>query len=150
MATTKTLTPTNQAITLADFTEKPDNRTNVTNDDKLGDAVNALNSNFSTLLTPTNVSANVTIASGGYVKIGTIVIVNVHINVDQAVTGNDTICTFPAPRVGNQAVLPMAPSSSGIGSGKVMYIRENGEARFFQGEAAGTSYNISGAYIARS
>lgn len=45
MATTKTLTPTNQAITLADFTEKPDNRTNVTNDDKLADAVNALNSN---------------------------------------------------------------------------------------------------------
>lgn len=46
MATTKTLTPTNQAITLAAFTEKPDNRTNVTNDDKLADAVNALNSNF--------------------------------------------------------------------------------------------------------
>ena len=49
MATTKTLTPTNQAITLADFTEKPDNRTNVTNDDKLADAVNALNSNMATL-----------------------------------------------------------------------------------------------------
>lgn len=46
MATTKTLTPTNQAITLAAFTEKPDNRTNVTNDDKLADAVNALNSNL--------------------------------------------------------------------------------------------------------
>lgn len=46
MATTKTLTPTNQAITLAAFTEKPDNRTNVTNDDKLADAVNALNSNI--------------------------------------------------------------------------------------------------------
>lgn len=45
MATTKTLTPTNEAITLAAFTEKPDNRTNVTNDDKLADAVNALNSN---------------------------------------------------------------------------------------------------------
>ena len=44
MATTKTLTPTNQAITLAAFTEKPDNRTNVTNDDRLADAVNALNS----------------------------------------------------------------------------------------------------------
>lgn len=48
MATTKTLTPTNQAITLAAFTEKPDNRTNVTNDDKLADAVNALNSNVNT------------------------------------------------------------------------------------------------------
>lgn len=50
MATTKTLTPTNQAITLAAFTEKPDNRTNVTNDDKLADAVNALNSNFTSFL----------------------------------------------------------------------------------------------------
>lgn len=50
MATTKTLTPTNQAITLAAFTEKPDNRTNVTNDDKLADAVNALNSNISTCM----------------------------------------------------------------------------------------------------
>ena len=49
MATTKTLTPTNQAITLAAFTEKPDNRTNVTNDDKLADAVNALNSNIKTV-----------------------------------------------------------------------------------------------------
>lgn len=104
----------------------------------------------SSLLSPTNVSANVTIASGGYVKIGTIVIVNVHINVDEAVTGNDTICVFPAPRLGNQAAIPMVPSSSGISDGKVMYIRENGEARFFQGEASGTSYNISGAYIARS
>ena len=45
MATTKTLTPTNQAITIAAFTEKPDNRVNATNDDKLADAVNALNSN---------------------------------------------------------------------------------------------------------
>lgn len=112
--------------------------------------ITTLNSNFSTLLTPTNVSANVTIASGGYVKVGTIVIVNVHINVDQSVSGDDTICVFPAPKASNQAVLPMAPSSSGIGSGKIMYIRENGEARFFQGEASGTSYNICGAYIARS
>lgn len=47
MATTKTLTPTNQTITLAAFTEKPDNRINVTNDDRLADAVNALNSNYS-------------------------------------------------------------------------------------------------------
>ena len=46
MATTKTLTPTNQAITIAAFTEKPDNRVNATNDDKLADAVNALNSKF--------------------------------------------------------------------------------------------------------
>lgn len=54
MATTKTLTPTNQAITLAAFTEKPDNRTNVTNDDKLADAVNTLNSNINKLFTNTS------------------------------------------------------------------------------------------------
>lgn len=51
MATTKTLTPTNQAITLADFTEKPDNRTNVTNDEKLADAINTLNSNTALTIT---------------------------------------------------------------------------------------------------
>lgn len=45
MATTKTLTPTNQAITISAFTEKPDNRINANNDDKLADAVNTLNSN---------------------------------------------------------------------------------------------------------
>lgn len=46
MATTKTLTPTNQAITIAAFTEKPDNRVNATNDDKMADAINTLNSNM--------------------------------------------------------------------------------------------------------
>lgn len=46
MATTKTLTPTNQNITLAAFTEKPDNRINVANDEKLADAVNVLNGKF--------------------------------------------------------------------------------------------------------
>lgn len=51
MATTKTLTPTNQAITLAAFTEKPDNRTNVTNDDRLADAVNTLNSKIADMTT---------------------------------------------------------------------------------------------------
>lgn len=110
----------------------------------------ALNSKFGILLTPTNASAKVTIVSGGYIKVGAIVIVNVHITVDQSVTGDDTICVFPAPLNSNQAVIPMAPSSSGIGNGKIMYIRENGEARFFQGESSGASYNISGAYIARS
>ncbi len=49
MATTKTLAPTNQTITLAEFTEKPDNRVNVNNDSKLADAVNALNSNIRTV-----------------------------------------------------------------------------------------------------
>lgn len=49
MATTKTLTPTNQNITLSAFTEKPDNRINVTNDEKLADAVNALNGNLSNI-----------------------------------------------------------------------------------------------------
>ena len=54
MATTKTLTPTNQNITLSAFTEKPDNRINVANDEKLADAVNALNSNINKLYTNTS------------------------------------------------------------------------------------------------
>ena len=49
MATTKTLNPTNQTITLAEFTEKPDNRVNVNNDSKLADAINSLNSKITTI-----------------------------------------------------------------------------------------------------
>ena len=71
MATTKTLTPTNQAITLAAFTEKPDNRTNVTNDDKLADAVNALNSNVMTVIQGSNGSID-------YFKVGKIVFVKIN------------------------------------------------------------------------
>ena len=71
MATTKTLTPTNQAIALAAFTEKPDNRTNVTNDDKLADAVNALNSNVMTVIQGSNGSID-------YFKVGKIVFVKIN------------------------------------------------------------------------
>ena len=74
MATTKTLTPTNQAITLAAFTEKPDNRTNVTNDDKLADAVNALNSNTPKLTVvdqnlPVGSDYTVTLTNGIYLLV---------------------------------------------------------------------------------
>ena len=44
-ATTKTLTPTNQVISIPAFTDKPDNRLQADSTGKLADAVNALNSN---------------------------------------------------------------------------------------------------------
>ena len=44
-ATTKTLTPTNQTISIPAFTDKPDNRLQTDSTSKLADAVNALNSN---------------------------------------------------------------------------------------------------------
>ena len=43
-ATTKTLTPTNQTISIPAFTDKPDNRLQTDSTSKLADAVNALNS----------------------------------------------------------------------------------------------------------
>ena len=46
-ATTKTLTPTNQTISIPAFTDKPDNRLQTDSTSKLADAVNALNSNKS-------------------------------------------------------------------------------------------------------
>ena len=49
MATTKTLTPTNQVITIPDFTDKPDNRLQADSAGKLADAVNQLNNNMSIL-----------------------------------------------------------------------------------------------------
>ena len=50
MATNKTLTPTNVTIQIPDFTDRPDQR--VTNNciDKEADAINALNSNVTSLL----------------------------------------------------------------------------------------------------
>lgn len=41
-ATTKTLTPTNQVISIPAFTDKPDNRLQTDSTSKLADAVNAL------------------------------------------------------------------------------------------------------------
>lgn len=52
--TTKTLTPTNQQITLPDMTERPNNSTQVDSIGKLADAVNALNSNFSFVQIPSS------------------------------------------------------------------------------------------------
>ena len=44
MATSKTLTPTNVTISIPEFTDQPDQRVNSNCIDKLGDAVNTLNS----------------------------------------------------------------------------------------------------------
>lgn len=48
MATSKTLTPTNVTISIPEFTDQPDQRVNSNCIDKLSDAVNALNSKFTT------------------------------------------------------------------------------------------------------
>lgn len=45
-ATTKTLTPTNQTISIPAFTDKPDNRLQTDSTGKLADAVNALSEHF--------------------------------------------------------------------------------------------------------
>ena len=66
MATTKTLAPTNQTITIAGFQgEKPDQRQIADAESKLADAVNALNSNFtySTMTNGTNLNTLTTKAN---------------------------------------------------------------------------------------
>ena len=52
-ATTKTLTPTNETISIPAFTDKPDNRLQTDSTSKLADAVNALSEQIGTLKTAT-------------------------------------------------------------------------------------------------
>lgn len=56
-ATTKTLTPTNQTISIPAFTDKPDNRLQTDSTSKLADAVNALNSKMANHLEIKYISA---------------------------------------------------------------------------------------------
>ena len=49
MATSKTLTPTNVTIQIPEFTDQPDQRVNSNCIDKEADAINALNTQISTL-----------------------------------------------------------------------------------------------------
>jgi len=96
MATTKTLTPTNQAITIAAFTEKPDNRVNATNDDKLADAVNALNSNFETQsATVAKANANYTYGNVKFEKTANFVSVLIEGLVSLPAQGYTDICVIP-------------------------------------------------------
>ena len=63
MATSKTLTPTNVTISIPEFTDQPDQRVNSNCIDKLGDAVNTLNSKKTTKLDSTNVTNDTSILS---------------------------------------------------------------------------------------
>ena len=94
MATTKTLTPTNQAITIAAFTEKPDNRINATNDDKMADAINTLNSKSTNSITK--------VVSGGTMdchtlyKVGNTVFASIRIHSLDNVATDQVFCTIPS------------------------------------------------------
>lgn len=67
MATTKTLTPTNQTITIAAFQgEKPDHRHVADAESKLADAINALNSQLATLATNRTATISVGEVTGTY------------------------------------------------------------------------------------
>lgn len=61
MATSKTLTPTNVTIQIPDMTDAPDQAVNSNCIDKLGDAVNTLNSNKANLVQRT-IEANATLS----------------------------------------------------------------------------------------
>lgn len=119
MATTKTLTPTNQAITLAAFTEKPDNRTNVTNDDKLADAVNALNSNLnksSNVLSVSDISANASSITATFEKYGKMALIHVTATCNQQVpTGSNITCKITGMNIyGNSHGIGYAGDTAGV------------------------------------
>ena len=109
MATSKTLTPTNVTIQIPDFTERPDQRVNSNCIDKEADAINALNSNFTSLsdqIAMQNVSSNVQknatyIASNSGItafKTGRICLIELDLNIITSIPTNTAILTgLPKP-----------------------------------------------------
>ena len=88
MATsTKTLTPTNQTITIPDMTERPNVSLLTDGIGKEADAINALNSNFGSLqtYTPTIASSSTGFAadniSFSYVRVGKLLFINGRFNI---------------------------------------------------------------------
>lgn len=148
MATTKTLTPTNQEITLAAFTEKPDNRTNVTNDDKLADAVNALNEDITPIeLTGITAGTRTTIGDSHCYRIGKTVVVNISVVTQAAMTDSEVMVNgFPHP---TKAVPITGHGNTGLGNyqgwlstgGKIM--------NNYDGFQSGKRYYFNFAYIAK-
>ena len=64
MATSKTLTPTNVTIQIPEFTDQPDQRVNSNCIDKEADAINALNSNLTSLSDHIVNKDNITVLTG--------------------------------------------------------------------------------------
>lgn len=113
-------------------------------------SINSLNNSLTQCLLPTDISSKITIRAGGYIKVGHIVILNLQFTIVNAVTSSDDLFTLPWPLGGNQAAIPLANYNSGLDTGGILYIRDNGIARLYQGASGGTSLNASGCYISRS
>lgn len=70
MATSKTLTPTNVTIQIPEFTDQPDQRVNSNCIDKEADAINALNSKLSNMISWSNDQYTNTDSTFGFVDTG--------------------------------------------------------------------------------
>jgi len=69
MATSKTLTPTNETIQIPAMTDAPDQSVNSNCIDKLGDAVNTLNSQLAAKIMPVIHDETITIPANGSIEI---------------------------------------------------------------------------------
>lgn len=154
MATTKTLTPTNQAITLAAFTEKPDNRTNVTNDDKLADAVNALNSNINSFQTVTFTPSSGITSDLFIRRYGRVVCINGYITSDSAFTNEQILGEI---QDGNRPLAPMrliaGVANAPYSVGDIAYIYIGNSGKILITPKSGNTYTVcyfSASYIVQS
>ena len=121
--TTKTLTPTNQTITLPDMTERPDASVLVDGIGKDADAINALSDQMEPLSVTVTKSEYVSSNSAvSCVKVGKIVIVNININILSTMPDSGVIASgLPLPNglvagalVKIGASLPIVVSNTGV------------------------------------
>lgn len=102
MATSKTLTPTNVTIQIPEFTDQPDQRVNSNCLDKEADAINALNTqiNPSSFSTSGLTFSSCTFSRGGYVIVGTLVIVNIEFKTSASIAQYaDMVTGLPKAKV---------------------------------------------------
>lgn len=147
MATTKTLTPTNQAITIAAFTEKPDNRVNATNDDKLADAVNALNSKFGNQSHGLTAASNVTLSAAYKAIAGTIKCYNLRISTTAQIAADTSLVSgFDAPALdANGGAVGLGFNNATKGS-KTFFLSADGTLRCAENIPSGTDWRINLVY----
>ena len=96
--TTKTLTPTNQTITLPDMTERPNASVLVDGIGKDADAINALSEQIASLISINSATLNSQLNLHGYVKIAkikNIVLLLFNFMTESALV-NSTVATVPS------------------------------------------------------
>lgn len=133
--TTKTLTPTNQTITLPDMTERPNASVLVDGIGKDADAINALSEQIANddIIAPT-AGTNVTIDAGGYCVVGKMVFVNIRLTTSATISSGYLVTNLPHPKPSNNKnYVPVY----GYGVGNQIFITSNGEMQVNESIGAG-------------